>query len=190
MGFVVQSMLNLHIRPVTRTDLTAVYTIFGEARADRPAAEEAGFLLSQYTPDAFWDFLAVRQSYLAEQDGIAIGFVVIAPPTPDQMDPIRWSAAPIRGDENGQLLWLKMVAVLPTHKRQGVATALYKHLFVAHPEAAFITGLYEYPLNNRASAAFHFALGFQRVGLIQRTMKQGVPDEADLRIIGIYYRHP
>ena len=177
----------LHIAPITRADLAAVYHVFCKAAPDRPDAEAAGFLLSQYTVEAFWAFLEARLAYVAQKDGETIGFVVIARPTQDQMGPIRWFGRPILDNSDDQLLWIKMVAVSPTHKRQGVATALYRYLFQTHSPAAFITGLYEYPLHNRASAKFHLALGFQWVGMIERT--NGVAtNELDRRVTGIYYR--
>ena len=180
-------MRKIHIAPVTPEDLRAVYRVFCMAAADRPDAETTGFLLSQYSVEAFWAFLAARTAYVARRADEVSGFVVIARPTPDQMGPIRWFGAPILDKNDGRLLWIKMVAVLPTHKRQGVATVLYQYLFQRHAQAAFITGLYESPLNNRASSAFHLTLGFQRVGVIER-IDGGAPNGSGRRTTGIYYR--
>jgi ribosomal protein S18 acetylase RimI-like enzyme len=177
-------MVSLKIAPALRQDLDALYRVFAKATPSRPNAEAAGFLLSQYSVEGFWSFLATRTAYVAWQADAAVGFVVIASPTPDQMNPVSWFCGPIRNEGDGQLLWIKMVAVLPSYKRQGVATALYRHLFQTHSNADFITGLYEYPLNNRASTAFHLALGFQRVGIIERNINK--PEAR--RITGIFYR--
>ena len=186
----------IHIAPVTQADLPALYQLFTTAAPDRPDAEATGFLRSQYNLETFWAFLKDRQAYVAQQQGTALGFVVIARPTPDQMDQVHWFARPPQRPAGAgqvawwdeQLYWIKMVAVLPTAKRQGVATALYHYLFVLQPQSAFITGLYEAPLNNRASAAFHLALGFTRVGVIGWTAEGPVVEEAARRLTGIYYR--
>lgn len=158
--------------------------MFCASTPDRPDAEATGFLLSQYSVEAFWDFLAVRTAYVACQANEPIGFTVIARPTPDQMEPIRWFGTPLLNQGGGRLLWIKMVAVLPAYKRQSVGSALYRHLFQTHPHSAFITGLYEYPLCNRASSAFHLALGFQRVGVIERIDNDAVAR----KVTGIFYK--
>lgn len=191
-------MTLMQIAPVTQADLPALYQLFATAAPDRPDAEATGFLRSQYSLETFWAFLKDRQAYVAQQQGTALGFVVIARPTPDQMDQVHWFARPPQRPAGAgqvawwdeQLYWIKMVAVLPTAKRQGVATALYHYLFVLQPQSAFITGLYEAPLNNRASAAFHLALGFARVGVIDWSHEGPVVDEAARRLTGIYYRPP
>lgn len=177
-------MCQNRIVPVTRADLDAVYQVFCTAAPDSTYAEETGFLLSQYNIEAFWAFLKTRTAYLAQKNDTIVGYVVIARPTPDQMEPIRWFDGPIVDESDGRLLWIKMVAVLPVYKRQGVASALYRHLFQTHPHVAFITGLYEYPLPNRASSAFHLALGFQRVGVIERIETNNVAQ----RVTGIFYK--
>lgn len=180
-------MTAIQIIPYQPVDVEALYQIFATATPQRQDAEASGFLLSQYTVDGFGDFLATRQSYIAYHAAVAVGFVVIAPPTRDQMDPIEWIGTPPRDEGDGCLCWIKMVAVLPSHKRHGVATSLYHHLFDTHPHVAFITGLYETPLNNRASAQFHLALGFQRVGVIARSNISPTGKHAH-RVTGIYYR--
>ncbi|MEM7129415.1 MAG: GNAT family N-acetyltransferase [Chloroflexota bacterium] len=178
---------SLKIAPVKREDLDVLYQVFAAASSDRSDSETNGFFLSQYSVEGFWAFLAERTAYAAWQANALVGYVVIARPTPDQMDPIRWFDEPLRDEGDGRLLWLKMVAVLPRYKRQGVATALYRHLFQTHAKVDFITGLYEYPLNNRASAALHLALGFQRVGIIERETDE--TDETDeRRVTGIFYK--
>lgn len=181
-------MVATQITPFVPTALEAVYHVFATAAPDQPDREASGFLVSQYTLAGFREFLAARQAYVAYQEGLAIGFVVIALPTLDQMEPIRWLGTPVLDAGDGRLLWIKMVAVLPTYKRQGIATALYQHIFAAHSESTFITGLYEVPLHNRASSAFHLALGFQRVGVIERFVDEMNVNQPQCRVTGIYYR--
>lgn len=181
-------MTAIRITPFVPSALETVYRVFATATPDRPDLEASGFLVSQYTLDGLRDFLAARQAYVAYQEGLAIGYVVIALPTCDQMEPIHWFGTPIPDGGDSRLLWIKMVAVLPTHKRQGVATALYQHVFAAHPQSAFITGLYEVPIHNRASSQFHLALGFQRVGVIERIRDAAGADATTQSRTGIYYR--
>ena len=181
-------MTAIRITPFVPSALEVVYRVFATATPDQLDREATGFLVSQYSLDGFRDFLVARQAYVAYQGDIAIGFAVVALPTLDQMEPIRWFGTPVVDAGDGNLLWIKMVAVLPTHKRQGVATALYQHLFQMHLQTRFITGLYEVPIHNRASSEFHLALGFQRVGVIERIRDAAGADTTTQSRTGIYYR--
>ncbi len=176
---------NLLIAQADQADFGDLYPIFKQATPDRPLAEEQGFLRSQYDEDAFAAFLSRCVVYRATVRREPVGFVVVEPLRFTDLPEIAWEIPPdeVASLAQGALLWLRMAAVAPAFSRQGVGTALYRHVRARYGGWDLLTGLYEQPLNNLASRRFHASFGFRRIGEVRRRHA----GEAEIRVSGIYH---
>jgi ribosomal protein S18 acetylase RimI-like enzyme len=176
----------IDIQQAAPADYPDLYPIFQSAAPDRPEALERGFLLSRYDLASFSTFLDRCTVYHARMGAEAMGFVAFEPVQLPQITGIDWTCPPevFATLRAASLLWIRMLAVAPHAGRRGIGTTLYRHLFAQHPDADFLTGLYEAPLDNQASRRFHRRLGFQRVG--ESHQQHAVAPHA--RVSGIYFR--
>jgi ribosomal protein S18 acetylase RimI-like enzyme len=165
-----------------------LYVIFRRAGPDQPEAAERGFLLSRYDLAEFAAFLDRCVVFCACFERMPAGFVVVEPAQFDQLTEFDLR---LGDDERASLVraslqWIRMLAVAPQYGRRGIGSALYRYLFARYPGAHLLTGLYEAPLDNRASRAFHKGLGFQRIGESRHIHT----DPPHARVSGIYLRKP
>ncbi len=176
----------IDIRQAAPADYPDFYPIFQSAAPDRPEALERGFLLSRYDLVSFSTFLDRCTVYGARIGAKAAGFVALEPVWFDQLAGIDWTCPPavLATLREASLQWVRMLAIAPHAGRRGIGTALYRHLFAQYPGTNFLTGLYESPLDNRASRCFHRRLGFQRIG--ESRQQHAVAPHA--RVSGIYLR--
>ena len=185
-----------HIRPGTIgcVEISAVgsdraaslYPIFLDATPHHPDAPDRGFLLSGYSESDFEAFLERSTVYGAFASAAFVGFVVVEAVAFERLDSITWhlSTEELRILEAMDLVWIRMLAVLPQVARRGIGTALYHRLYQEYESTGLLTGLYEHPLDNRASRRFHLQLGFSRIGE-SRLRRDGEPM---VWRTGIYYR--
>ena len=120
-----------------------------------------GFLVSGFDRSDYEDFIEHAEHFLTARVGDAIAGFLLA-----------YSSSSIRENEWLNLLikkrypqpfvLIKQTAIHPDYARTGVATALYRHLLDVTSHSLLVTVLVEHP-PNRASVAFHGALGFEKV---------------------------
>lgn len=98
------------------------------------------------TPDAFAFYLETACSFVADGDGVIVGYVLAQPLRHFDLEPLA--------------VWVEDISVHPDHHRRGVATMLYQTLRAwgrAAGASAILAGIHQ---ENVASLAMHRRVGF------------------------------
>ena len=160
------------VRQATLADMDQCYALEQSVREDRPMAEGQGFLLSGGDPRERYDeFQGYGAFHVIDVGDRVAAFVFALPPDSPRMQQLLGVKHKFQMTEDGiferpNLAWLAKVAVQPELMRQGVARALYTHLFASHPDWNFLTTTVFEPLRNLPSELLHESFGFRQVGLL------------------------
>lgn len=98
------------------------------------------------TPDIFAFYLQTPCSFIAEDDGMVVGYVLAQPLRHFDLEPLA--------------VWVEDISVHPDHHRRGVATMLYRMLHDWGRSAGATAILAGIHINNAASLAMHQRVGF------------------------------
>ncbi len=98
------------------------------------------------TPDIFAFYLQTPCSFIAEDDGAVVGYVLAQPLRHFDLEPLA--------------VWVEDISVHPDHHRRGVATMLYRMLHDWGRSAGATAILAGIHINNAASLAMHQRVGF------------------------------
>ena len=98
------------------------------------------------TPDIFAFYLQTPCSFIAEDDGVVVGYVLAQPLRHFDLEPLA--------------VWVEDISVHPDHHRRGVATMLYRMLHDWGRSAGATAILAGIHINNAASLAMHQRVGF------------------------------
>ena len=155
----------------------------------RTANSAAGFLLAVTSAEQFRTYIADGIVLVAREEAKLVGFLVAytrGTPLFNQLEPalatVAWTDPSIAVRPN--LLYVDKKCVHPDHRRQGVASALYRALCDKFPNFCLIGATVERPALNEASQAFRTRYGFRRVGTFRAQFFEGLTDYQS----GIYVR--
>jgi predicted GNAT superfamily acetyltransferase len=155
--------------------------------ADRSV--EQGFLLGITDETEYLRFLHAHALWVCQQQEAIVGFVIAYPSTSvlyagmaQRFAQITWEERPLEATE--RLVYIDKVATRPSQRRQGIARALYEHLFTEFADYGFWAGIAEQPFTNPGSVTFHVRLGFRRIGTFRADAFAGLKGYTS----GIYLR--
>jgi predicted GNAT superfamily acetyltransferase len=150
---------------------------------------EQGFLLGMPDETEYLGFLRANALWVCQQQETIVGFVIAYPSSSvlsqgmaQRFAQITWEARPLVATE--RMVYIDKVATRPSQRRQGIARALYEHLFSAFADYGFWAGIAEQPLANPGSVTFHVRLGFRRIGTFRTDAFAGLTGYTS----GIYFR--
>jgi predicted GNAT superfamily acetyltransferase len=150
---------------------------------------EQGFLLGMPDETEYLRFLHADALWVCQQQEAIVGFVIAYPSTSilyqgmaQRFAQITWEDRPLVAAE--RLVYIDKVATRPNQRRQGIARALYEHLFREFADAGFWAGIAEQPWANFGSVTFHVRLGFRRIGTFRADAFAGLQGYTS----GIYFR--
>lgn len=180
----------MNIRPGTETDAPHCRELALHVTLAAAGSEKAGFLLGTETVEDYRDFLREGITFLAEDaagklQGFLIAYLHDSPLVARHADGLfhaTWETASPMGVP---FCYVEKVAVSPQARRQGIAQALYAHLFERVADRPFLAAIVEAPHCNRASREFHSILGFERVGMF---LRQTAANQSPIRL-GLHMRH-
>jgi L-amino acid N-acyltransferase YncA len=98
------------------------------------------------TPDIFAFYLHTACSFVAEDDGMIVGYVLAQPLRHFDLEPLA--------------VWVEDISVHPSHHRRGIASALYRTLHDWGQSAGATAILAGIHVDNAASLAMHRHVGF------------------------------
>jgi predicted GNAT superfamily acetyltransferase len=150
---------------------------------------EQGFLLGMPDETEYLRFLHANALWVCQQQEAIVGFVIAYPSTSvlyqgmaQRFAQTTWESRPLVATE--RLVYIDNVATRPSQRRQGIARALYEHLFSEFADYGFWAGIAEQPWANPGSVTFHVRLGFRRIGTFRTDAFAGLKGYAS----GIYLR--
>ena len=162
------------IRAAIPSDVPAILGVIASLSMARESASEKGFLRQRHTTADYERFAAQGHVKIAALQGQPIGYLLSFPWNSAELQferqattIVKWTGESYADSNHPVLLnafYIAEIGIEPRLARQGFGRSLYGEILEEHRSMNAIATTIEAPLLNRAAAAFHEALGFQRVG--------------------------
>jgi N-acetylglutamate synthase-like GNAT family acetyltransferase len=162
------------IRVATREDIPAITSLISSLSLNDAGNSDNGFLRQRHSAEEYGIFIDEQLIKLAISQDTVAGFILAIPWNSHHLDFERQAVARVKWTEKSyadqdhrvykDAIYIGEVGVGPKYMRSGIGRALYQDLRTSKPDVSLITTLIEKPVANKASASFHTALGFRRVG--------------------------
>ena len=128
-----------------------------------------GFFIPGATKDEYLSFRESAFFRIFKLRGELAGFLIALPPGHARLQKLlslrdKFELTDLALLGTPDLVWIAKVAASLTHRRQGVASKLYEHLFREFSASAFMTATLLTPFHNIPSQALQEAHGFANVG--------------------------
>lgn len=140
----------------------------------RHEASEIGFLRQRHSQDKYESFAREGHIKVATINNEVVGFVVALPWNHsalaferNALSIVAWSGESYADPGHRvfrDAIFVDEVGIDPQLHKRGIGRHLYGEIMNDHPQSYLVATSMEEPVLNQCSAAFHRALGFNRVG--------------------------